>query len=56
MHARDSPLSNNIQYFSKKDYIEMKRRKGHCVTHKKNTFPTFGSGADVQRAAFFCFR
>ena len=68
MRARDSPiciffhLKKGVQVQDKNTieiansvYQHTKRRKGYHDTNKENTRNAIGSGADVQRTAFFCF-
>ena len=67
MRARDSPIciffllkkwmqDKNTIEIANSVYQQTKRRKGYHDTNKENTRNAIGSGAVLQRAAFFCFR
>lgn len=64
MRARDSPIffhlkkgvqDKNTIEIANSVYQQTKRRKGYHDTNKENPRNVTGSGADVQRTAFFCF-
>ena len=64
MRARDSPIffhlkkgvhDKNTIEIANSVYQQTKRRKGYHDTNKENTRNAIGSGAVLQRAAFFCF-